>query len=279
MIDTKLLQCTCFITLLSAITFSVTAQKLPDVQTRSLALPASVLVDGKTIEWNNTFQAFNRQTNIFYAMANSASSLYVVIQAKDMETVKKIIAGGISLMLNTSGSKTDKNGVVITYPLMSGIAQSRTALHYNELIKLSDRKKSGEITLQLAELNKEITSAAKEIKVKGIKELNDTLISVYNRQGLKAKILFDNQLAFTYELLIPLKYLGISIEKSPAFSYHVILNGLKSITVRTNKNTVSSNVESVTMIPRGISNGPASNSQNLNFPTDFWGTYSLARAK
>jgi hypothetical protein len=279
MIDTKLLQCTCFITLLSTITFSVTAQKLPDVQTRSLALPASVLVDGKTIEWNNTFQAFNRQTNIFYAMANSASSLYVVIQAKDMETVKKIIAGGISLILNTSGSKTDKNGVVITYPLMSGIAQSRTALHYNELIKLSDRKKSGEITLQLAELNKEITSAAKEIKVKGIKELNDTLISVYNRQGLKAKILFDNQLAFTYELLIPLKYLGISIEKSPAFSYHVILNGLKSITVRTNKNAVSSNVESVTMIPRGISNGPASNSQNLNFPTDFWGTYSLARAK
>jgi len=265
-----------YISFLSIITFNASAQKLPDLQTKSLSLPGSMIVDGKAKEWNNVFQAFNHHTNIFYTMANSTSNLYLTVQARDIETVKKILAGGISVIINNTGKRTNKNNVTITFPLISGIAQSRIALHYNELTKLAEKKKSDQIEPGLAELNREISSSSKEIKVKGIKEITDTLMSVYNRQGLKAKILFDNKMAITYELLIPLKYLGVSLDKSPKFIYNVMLNGLMAATQKVNKNVGTREVESVTMIPRGISTGSESNFKNLNFPTDFWATYILS---
>ena len=48
--------------LFAVITFTATAQKLPNVQATSLRAPANIKIDGKATEWNDKFQAYNHST-------------------------------------------------------------------------------------------------------------------------------------------------------------------------------------------------------------------------
>ena len=50
------------------------AQSLPNTQIKYLDIPSSIKIDGKANEWNNQFQAFNHNTNIFYSIANAPKS-------------------------------------------------------------------------------------------------------------------------------------------------------------------------------------------------------------
>ncbi|MBC7401019.1 MAG: hypothetical protein H7289_13850, partial [Mucilaginibacter sp.] len=65
--------------LLPALFLSViaNAQKLPKVQTASIAAPTNIKIDGKATEWGNKFQAFNRTTEVYYTLSNSATKLYL----------------------------------------------------------------------------------------------------------------------------------------------------------------------------------------------------------
>src|SRR5476649_2012908 len=91
------------------------AQKLPNVQTASVRAPANIKIDGKTTEWNNTFQAYNHATDIFYTVSNDDAKLYLTIQASDKLVINKIMSGGITFTIQKSGKKTDKDGISITY--------------------------------------------------------------------------------------------------------------------------------------------------------------------
>ena len=83
------------------------AQKLSDVQEVSVWASA-VKVDGKHNEWENNFKATNKSTNLTYTLANDAKNLYLAIQSKDVTNNNKIMLGGISLTVNPSGKKSDK---------------------------------------------------------------------------------------------------------------------------------------------------------------------------
>ena len=66
--------------MLSLTTLAAHPQKLPNLQTTSLRAPASIKIDGKTTEWNNRFQAYNKATEVSYTIANDKDKLYLVIQ-------------------------------------------------------------------------------------------------------------------------------------------------------------------------------------------------------
>lgn len=51
------------------------AQKLPGVQTSSLWAPENLKIDGKTTEWNGTFQAYNKAADIFYTISNDDKNI------------------------------------------------------------------------------------------------------------------------------------------------------------------------------------------------------------
>src|ERR1700744_4874348 len=104
---------------LSAICLTANAQKLPNVQPAGIRAPADIKMDGKTTEWNNQFQAYNRATDIYYTLANDDDHLYLTVQATIPDIINKIIGGGITLTIQKSGKKNDKDGISITYPIFT----------------------------------------------------------------------------------------------------------------------------------------------------------------
>src|SRR5476651_2223832 len=106
---------------LSALTLSLalgaSAQKLPSVQTASVLAPAGIKIDGKTTEWDDKFQAYNNHVEFYYTLSNDGTNLYLTVQAIERDIVRRIMNGGISLVVNKTGKKNDKDGMAVTFPL------------------------------------------------------------------------------------------------------------------------------------------------------------------
>lgn len=111
-------------------------------------------------------------------------------------------------------------------------------------------------------INQELEKNEKEIKVKGIKTISDSLISVYNDRGIHVAERFDNQLAYTCELALPLKYLTAAGINPSQIHYNVKINGRLS--------SLPHGAKGVTLIVAKPS------SMNALYATDFWGEYTLA---
>ena len=125
--------------------------------------------------------------------------------------------------------------------------------------------------------NERFALQSKEIKIKGMLSIADTLISVYNDVGIKAALLFDNKKACTYELAIPLKYLELVSSRSDSFEYHVILNGV--VTGNDVHVQVSANGRFIDRSSPGsitVSLKATPERLMLEFPTEFIGKYTLA---
>ena len=246
---------------------SADAQKLPNIQQSKLRAPSTVKIDGKATEWNNQFQAYNRATDVFYTLSNDDNNLYLTIQATDQDIINKIINGRISFTINKSGKKSDADAVVISYPIFDR--------KNKPVINLRDKPKivpGSAISLKKADSfmyvnNKQMTDRAKMIKVTGVKAL-DTLISVYNEDGIKVAALFDNKMVYTWEMAVALKLVDLSVNDATKFSYNVRLNGIAmddvpgiNITRAPNGTILSIDIHKDQMAP---------NSQGTTSATDFW---------
>lgn len=245
------------------------AQNLPAKQKGSLRAPAGIKIDGKATEWDNKLQAYNKATGIFYTMANDDDKLYLTVQATDQLIIRKIMNGGLTLKINAGREKD--SGVLITYPVFD--KNDRPIINLKN--KPSDNKGMDSlITL----VNKRFAEKSKEIKIKGIKSIADTLISVYNQDDIKAAALFDHDAAYTYELAIPLKSIGISATSTSKFNYTITLSGAPLID--------GSNIIPATATHRAVLNvyvgaGAAGSLAKgdmaiLSNPTNFDGEYTLA---
>ncbi len=250
------------------------AQKLPNVQTASLRAPANVKVDGKATEWNNIFQAYNKATDIFYTVANDDNKLYLTLQTKDEYIIKKIMWGRATFSINKLAKKQDATTITITYPVID--RKERPAINFKEIPKIVEGNKTSvaqaDSFMNLA--NKRLAEKAKMIKVTGINTL-DTLISVYNTDGIKTAIGFDNKMTYTYELAVDLKVLGLNAKNADKFYYNLMLTELP-IDDRPGIN--------ITRAPNGeimsVSIDKSQTNAGTNifmYTTDFWGEYTLAK--
>jgi hypothetical protein len=252
------------ITALLMVCFAAHAQKLPNVQTASLPAPAGIKVDGKPTEWNNSFQALNHATGIYYTIANDAENLYLVVQGTDAHTVEKIISGGVTFTIKNLGKKSNDIPVAITFPFI--LPKDRFP------IVRQIKQKNEDTPFNQDELNKQLTTAEKEIDVRGIKEIQDTIISVYNDAGIIAATRVDNKKVLTYELSIPLKYLQQSIDNTSKFNYNIRLNPPRVITQAAGMMLTVVGVSSMRR-----SSTASDDYQDLMSTTDFSGTYTLAK--
>ncbi|MDB5119784.1 MAG: hypothetical protein JWN56_1002 [Sphingobacteriales bacterium] len=255
---------------------TVHSQKLPSIQSSSIHAPNAIKMDGKASEWNNKFQAYNKKTNIFYTISNDDQMLYLTMQATNPGVITKMVVGGVTFTIDISNQKKDQNNFAVTFP---DYDEHATPL-YLDLHNFPD------ITNNLAKnrmqadslriiLNKKLTDNLKTIAILGSSLISDSVISIYNAEGIKAVSLFDDSLRYTYELAIPLKYLGSNLEKSKVFNYSIRLNG-------------SANNAKIELLPGGrglvytAKNGvsyrlPSTpESMDMVYPTDFSGAYTLA---
>jgi len=248
------------LTVLALVSASIvaSAQKLPNIQKNSLAAPTSIKIDGKAIEWDDTFQAYNKSTDVYYSIANSADNLYLVVQATDPDIISKIISGGITFTIKNADKKNTTDAVTITYPLkpkpapraasapgapgtvtsvglgggsgrgMGGGGMGRGGTSTGGGGVAAKLKDEGPISDDdLAALNKQVSDNIKEIKITGVKEFADSSVSIYNDEGVHAAGLINSKKAYTCEFSIALKYLQPEIGIAGTFNYNIMLNGLR----------------------------------------------------
>ncbi len=196
---------------------------LKDVQATSIWAPAGVKIDGRINEWEDSFQAYNKSTRLFYTISNNEKYLYLAVTSTDAGNNTKIAAGGITLTINTAGKKKDKNAYSLTYPVISRAGRGRGQRGSRSGAAQTDAPDTAAINAA----HRQFISSAKEIKVLGFKDMDDTLISIYNEYGIKVAIGYDTLGNYSYELAIPLKVLGISPDSIKEIAYNIKVNGLQ----------------------------------------------------
>jgi hypothetical protein len=256
---------------------SVSAQKLPNTQVASLRAPTNIKVDGKASEWGNQFQANNKTTEIFYTIANNNENIYLTVQATDEAIIKKIVMGGITFTVNTANKRDTKNAPAITFPVYDS---SNPPSYFTFNKPKIDASRN--VDSLMNQHNKSLSTKYKLIGISGIEAIKDSLLSIYNTEGLKAAAAFDNQLNYTYEMAIPIKY--IKLNNASKFTYNIKLNAatidgrkLEIISPRPNLNIVQfTGADGVNYI---LANDPQNfaSAVSLVAPTDFWGEYTLAK--
>lgn len=257
---------------------SANAQKLPNVQPAGVYAPANVKVDGKANEWNNQFQAYNKNTAIFYTMANNNDNLYLTIQATDKASLQKVIGGGFTLTITPK--EKGANAVSIATPYLLGSNRSKIT----QKINLQDAL----VDADLPALNNVIAINFEEMYIKGIAAIPDSVISVYNEHGIKIAALIDINKAYTCELAIPLKYISQPTGTISTFNYNLKLNGMKTeMVVMKDGGTNIGGAGGVRGIAIGDGGGISvvgtarsvygASPMELMSPTDFSGTYTLIK--
>ncbi|WP_199119726.1 hypothetical protein [Pedobacter sp. ASV28] len=253
------------------------AQKLPEIQTTGIWAPNGIRVDGKSTEWNNSFAAENKRTEIYYTVSNDNKNLYLVVKSANNTVVNKIMVGGITFTVNNKGKKKEEGAFSITYPLIT--RNNRNVGNRNPVGQnRNEQSQEHRDSIALVQRKSQLASV-KEIKVIGFKEISDSLISIYNEYGIKAAATIDETGTYFYELAIPLTALDISNTKE--FAYQIKLNGRidgGGFILRGNGNTGSGFGGGAV---RGNFGGASPNNntarQDLLSSTDFWGKYILQK--
>lgn len=267
---------------------------LKDVQVTSVWAPPEVKIDGKINEWEDHFQAYNKRTKLFYTVSNNDKYLFLALTCTDAQNNNKITAGGITFTINTEGRKKDKNAFILTYPVISKASRGRGQRGGGR----SGRSQTdGPDTAAISAAHRQFIASSKEIKVFGFKDVDDTLISIYNEYGIKAAIGFDTLGNYNYELAVPLKSLRISPDSTTEIAYNVKVNGLQINNDLMSKVMLNSfdggpgTSINITGFDGGGGGrggggrgGIKSDNNNMDFadftsPTDFWGKYTLAKNK
>lgn len=245
------------------------AQKIPNKQEANLRAPAGIKVDGKATEWGDGFRAYNSATEVYYTIANDDKNLYLAIRATDALVIRKIIAGGITF--SVGAGNVAKQTVAVTYPLFDRKAPPNINLRNKAAIIAS--AVTADSFMMAA--NKELVSHAKKIMLSGFKNTGDTVLSIYNEEGITAAGLFNNHADYTYELALPLKYLNTAVTKGAILNYKISLNGSAYAEGAFFEQIEGgSRVSSPTI--RGKDLPAIKDMQLIAAPTDMSGTYTLA---
>ena len=237
---------------------AVCAQKLPNKQEVSVYAPAGIKTDGKATEWNDTFQAYNRATEVSYTLANDADNLYLVCQATEADVIQKIVLGGITLTVSAIDKNSTISPVTVTYPIVPW-----TSVQINYDLKPPAPLKDDAVSI----INKKINGQLKQIKVGGVKEFAEGTVPVYNDVGIITAQNVTKEKVYTSELTFPLKYIRQLINNNGTFNYGITVNGMDhSVKVVGGTNGFGAPTEQV--VPRGMEYDMT--------PTYFNATYTLA---
>lgn len=195
--------------------FAVNAQKLPNKQEISVRIPQNVKIDGKAIEWNNRFEAHNYGTDLYYTMANNDEDLYLIIHTSDKYAFKKIIDRGLTLSVKNPKGVKDLN---FTFPYNAGQKDISSSLKGNRFFNMRENSET-----DVANNNQILKKNHRLIKVEGVEGI-DSLVSVYNENGLQAAELIDDTKNYTLEMTVKLKLIGLSAKDGRKISYKLKVN-------------------------------------------------------
>jgi len=259
------------------LTLTANAQKLPKIQTTSVLAPATIKVDGKTTEWNNKFQAFNRTTEVYYTLSNSATKLYLTVQSNEKRIIRKIISNGVTLTI-TADQKQQKDGLAVTFPAYLKTERAPSYNLDNPYLEVKDTMQNNKMAdSTLVVFNSDLSSRLKIIGVVGDPAATDSTLSVFNTEGYKGAGRFDHKdgvFLFTYELAIPLSVIKFAADKPGTFKYTLQVNGIQGDVQIDRNNRMSYIAADGNRVYVGYA-GP--NNMGFANATNFSGEYTLAK--
>lgn len=251
----------CLVFLLS---FNAFAQKLPNKQEGSVRAAANVKIDGKANEW--TFKAYNNATDVFYTIAHDDENIYLAVKATDEYIVRKILSGGITFAINSTAKKSDDGAATIRYPLFN--YKNKPNVRFSLKGAPADS-----VNLIVSANNKSFTSKGKFLRVAGITGV-DTLISVYNTDGISLASSFDKEMHYVYELAISRNLIKDAVSAQGKVAYKITLNPITmddtpGVTINRDANGT---IQSIYI---NKTNLPLNPNQSISILTDVVGEYSL----
>jgi hypothetical protein len=240
-------------------------QKLPGLQTNAVEAPKNIKIDGKTSEWRGKLQAYNRNVEINYTVANNDKFLYIVVQAKEPDIIKKIIRGGIQISVNSKEKTLATNCKSVCYPLLNLQNENTLSAIISEINEIKDASTTSVLRSDslLKAFNKILTAYSNELRVSTRYSIPDSTISIFNELQILAKGDYQYKQGLTYEFRIPYSFLGLDYQKGTKFFYNIKLNGRSSVATPRPKNDIVISARTVSM----------DSMSNLYMATDFWGEY------
>ena len=249
------------------------------VQKVSLRPPAGMKIDGKILEWpNNKLNTYSVENKLTYTVSNDDDNLYLSVRTTYFYGSAKTINGGLTFTVSKSVDKKArekaKDNVAITFPVLDfetaqGIVNTLNS--YEHVAHDTIKQQRAHDSLMLV-LNTKTANAIKDIKVIGIKEIPDPLISIYNETGIKVMGGFNRAMAFVIEMAIPLKYLGFSANDETKFSYNIRLNVPPQMVVGPG---IGIGIDASTTSIQAAQ--AADYFQYMHTSSEFWGEYTLAK--
>ncbi len=195
----------------------VYAQKKADLINTRWAFE-TVVADGVLSDWPDSLTMFNEATNLYYGLANDDKNVYLAIKSASKQDLTKILAGGISFSANIEGKKKDPPTVI--FPILD---------------RTPGKNRNSKEQPEIEEMQKQVLSRIKDIKVTGFKEIIDGGISLQNTYGIRAAASFDKNNNLVQEIIIPLSLLNLTTANSGEVTYSIRVNGLQAPSVAMNQ--------------------------------------------
>lgn len=173
-----------------------------------------ITVDGNSSEWHEPLNNYNSDTKLAFALANDQDNIYLIIESLDVETTKKLLTGGLTLTVNTSGKK--KEGLKLVFLGMNNgphpggpHPQGRDSIA--ALKRARDDDGGGMPGLKM-------------IQVSGFKSIPAGGLPIPNQQGIQVAAAFNKQRDYICELAIPMALLDFNGKAPKAIAYNIKIN-------------------------------------------------------
>jgi hypothetical protein len=172
-----------------------------------------IVANGSLDDWQDSLTFYNEATRLSYGLSNDDKYIYLAIKSTAKEDLGRILVGGISFSVNIEDTKKDPPTII--FPILD---------------RTPGKPRNVNEPREPEEIQNEILSRIKDIKVKGFKEIIDGGISLQNTWGIRAAAGFDKG-NLVQEIIIPLSLLNLSLSQTSEVLYSIKINGLPAAPV------------------------------------------------
>lgn len=178
------------------------------IQTKRIEKP--IVADGILSDWQDSLTLYNEKTRLYYNLSNDDQNVYLALRTASKDDVQKVLAGGIVFSANVDVKR--KENPTVTFPVLD---------------RTPGKPKSRDEEPDLEEIQKDVLSRIKDIKVTGFKNIIDGGISLQNTYGIRAGASYDKAGNLVQEIIIPLSLLGLDVSSGQEVTYLIRVNGLQ----------------------------------------------------
>ncbi|MGH2644243.1 MAG: hypothetical protein ACRDE2_09860, partial [Chitinophagaceae bacterium] len=175
----------------------------------------SMVISGDLNAFPDSLMHSDQTTGIFWLLANDTNNLFIFLKTNDKRTQDKILLHGITIAVNAKGKK--KTSSSLTFPV---IDQEALIAQMNALRNSGSTLANNEFE----NLQKEKISQFNEVKVAGLKKMNNGDISLPDQYGIDAKMLYDSAGNIFYEMKIPFQYVNIDASSKRDIAVNIKIN-------------------------------------------------------